>query len=121
MSGRSTAPPPAPSADPAAELLDWYDRHRRRLPWRAEPGARPDPYAVWLSEIMLQQTTVAAVQKYFRTFMSRWPDVADLVGSAIGVPVGVAVEASHPPAGYLGAAIIGGVVLLRRKWRQQQA
>src|SRR5947209_10455714 len=81
MSRRSTAAPPAPSADAAAELLGWYDRHRRRLPWRAEPGARPDPYAVWLSEIMLQQTTVAAVQKYFRAFLSRWPNVADLAAA----------------------------------------
>src|SRR5437764_686154 len=68
---------------PALELLAWYDRHRRRLPWRAEPGTRPDPYAVWLSEIMLQQTTVAAVQKYFRTFLSRWPNVADLAAAPV--------------------------------------
>jgi A/G-specific adenine glycosylase len=62
----------------AAPLLAWYDRHRRRLPWRAQPGTRADPYAVWLSEIMLQQTTVAAVQKYFSAFMARWPTVAAL-------------------------------------------
>ena len=51
-----------PSPDPAAlaaDLLAWYDRHARRLPWRAPPGKRADPYRVWLSEIMLQQTTVA--------------------------------------------------------------
>src|SRR5438270_12115859 len=83
MSRRSTAPPPASSADPAAELLGWYDRHSRRLPWRAEPGARPDPYADGLSEIMLQQTTVAAVQKYFRTFLSRWPSVAELADAPV--------------------------------------
>jgi A/G-specific adenine glycosylase len=83
MFRRSTAPPPAPSADPAAELLAWYDRHRRRLPWRAEPDRQADPYAVWLSEIMLQQTTVAAVQKYFRAFMSRWPTVADLAAAPV--------------------------------------
>lgn len=60
-------------------LLDWYDRHRRHLPWRAAPGApRPDPYAVWLSEIMLQQTTVAAVKPYFATFIANWPTVAAL-------------------------------------------
>jgi len=69
--------------DAASELLAWYDRHRRRLPWRAEPGARPDPYAVWLSEIMLQQTTVAAVQKYFHAFLARWPKVADLAEAPV--------------------------------------
>ena len=67
----------------AAQLLAWYDRHRRRLPWRAEPGTRPDPYAVWLSEIMLQQTTVAAVQKYFSAFMARWPTVTDLADAPV--------------------------------------
>ena len=69
--------------EPATALLAWYDRHRRRLPWRAEPGTRPDPYAVWLSEIMLQQTTVAAVQRYFQAFMSRWPTVSDLAAAPI--------------------------------------
>jgi A/G-specific adenine glycosylase len=63
---------------PAARLLAWYDRHARKLPWRAPPGVRPDPYAVWLSEIMLQQTTVAAVGPYFRRFLELWPDVAAL-------------------------------------------
>src|SRR5947209_3016635 len=67
----------------AAQLLAWYDRHRRRLPWRAEPGTRPDPYAVWLSEIMLQQTTVAAVQKYFSAFMARWPSIVDLADAPV--------------------------------------
>lgn len=59
-------------------LLDWYDAHRRDLAWRAGPGNRPDPYAVWLSEIMLQQTTVATVGPYFGDFMARWPDVRAL-------------------------------------------
>ncbi len=59
-------------------LLAWYDRHKRRLPWRAEGGARPDPYHVWLSEIMLQQTTVKAVGPYYARFLERWPAVADL-------------------------------------------
>ncbi|MDZ7895926.1 MAG: A/G-specific adenine glycosylase [Sphingobium sp.] len=59
----------------APALLNWYDRHRRVLPWRALPGERADPYRVWLSEIMLQQTTVAAVKPYFEKFTSRWPDV----------------------------------------------
>jgi A/G-specific adenine glycosylase len=59
-------------------LLTWYDRHRRSLPWRALPGATADPYAVWLSEIMLQQTTVRAVGPYFEKFMARWPSVTAL-------------------------------------------
>lgn len=59
-------------------LLDWYDRHRRRLPWRAAPGKASDPYRVWLSEIMLQQTTVKAVGPYFEKFVARWPDVTAL-------------------------------------------
>lgn len=66
----------------AENLLAWYDKHRRRLPWRAEPGAPPaDPYRVWLSEIMLQQTTVAAVKPYFERFTTRWPTVADLAAA----------------------------------------
>ncbi|MEX6504858.1 A/G-specific adenine glycosylase [Jiella sp. M17.18] len=65
------------------ELLHWYDHHARTLPWRVRPaeraaGVRPDPYRVWLSEIMLQQTTVAAVKSYFERFVNRWPDVAHL-------------------------------------------
>jgi len=59
----------------AADLLAWYDACARPLPWRAAPGAPADPYRVWLSEIMLQQTTVAAVVPYFEKFTSRWPDV----------------------------------------------
>jgi len=62
----------------ASDLLRWYDRHRRRLPWRAEPGETPDPYRVWLSEIMLQQTTVQAVAGYYRKFLARWPTVKHL-------------------------------------------
>jgi A/G-specific adenine glycosylase len=64
--------------DRAALLLAWYDRHRRRLPWRPPAGDRADPYRVWLSEIMLQQTTVKAVGPYFEKFVARWPDVASL-------------------------------------------
>ncbi|UYO48740.1 A/G-specific adenine glycosylase [Rhodopseudomonas palustris] len=64
-------------ARPAA-LLAWYDRHRRSLPWRAPPGTTADPYGVWLSEIMLQQTTVRAVGPYFDKFMARWPTVTAL-------------------------------------------
>ncbi|KJC41451.1 adenine glycosylase [Bradyrhizobium sp. LTSP885] len=66
------------SADRPALLLAWYDRHRRRLPWRAAPGELADPYRVWLSEIMLQQTTVKAVGPYFEKFVSRWPDATAL-------------------------------------------
>jgi A/G-specific adenine glycosylase len=62
-------------------LLEWYDRHRRRLPWRPPPGERADPYSVWLSEIMLQQTGVKTVGPYFEKFVTRWPDV-DALGRA---------------------------------------
>ena len=61
-----------------AALLVWYDAHGRDLPWRSPPGARPDPYRVWLSEIMLQQTTVATVGPYFAEFLRRWPCLEDL-------------------------------------------
>ena len=64
-------------------LLKWYDRHRRVLPWRAPPGRRADPYAVWLSEIMLQQTTVPAVKSYFEKFLTLWPRVEDLAAAPI--------------------------------------
>lgn len=72
--------------DPAGALLAWYDRHHRDLPWRVPPdafarGARPDPYRVWLSEIMLQQTTVQAVRPYFERFITLWPTVADLAAA----------------------------------------
>jgi A/G-specific adenine glycosylase len=62
----------------APRLLAWYDRHRRTLPWRAPAGQRTEPYLVWLSEIMLQQTTVATVGDYFRRFVERWPTVEAL-------------------------------------------
>jgi A/G-specific adenine glycosylase len=61
-----------------ALVLAWYDRHRRRLPWRPLPGERADPYRVWLSEIMLQQTGVKTVGPYFEKFVTRWPDVEAL-------------------------------------------
>ena len=69
--------------DEAAELLGWYDRHARDLPWRIAPGSglRPDPYRVWLSEVMLQQTTVAAVRDYFHRFTTRWPSVTALAAA----------------------------------------
>ncbi len=79
MTGSSMAAPEPPKTPPrAADLLAWYDRHRRVLPWRALPGERPDPYRVWLSEVMLQQTTIAAVKPYFERFLARFPDVAAL-------------------------------------------
>ncbi len=65
-------------------LLQWYDRHRRALPWRALPGEASDPYRVWLSEIMLQQTTVKAVGPYFEKFLARWPDVSALGAASQG-------------------------------------
>jgi A/G-specific adenine glycosylase len=69
--------------DRPALLLAWYDRHRRNLPWRANAGERPDPYRVWLSEIMLQQTTVKAVGPYFQKFIGRWPSVASLARASL--------------------------------------
>ena len=74
-------PPPI-----AVALLAWYDDHARRLPWRVGPkeraaGERPDPYRVWLSEVMLQQTTVATVASYYAPFLARWPTVADLAAA----------------------------------------
>jgi len=79
-------PGPAAEAGVAPALLAWYDRHARALPWRVGPaaraaGARPDPYRVWLSEVMLQQTTVAAVAPRFARFVARWPDVAALAAA----------------------------------------
>ena len=63
----------------ATALLRWYDAHARSLPWRSPPGAPPtDPYRVWLSEVMLQQTTVTAVIPYFEKFTKSWPNVTDL-------------------------------------------
>ncbi len=70
-------------APSAAALLGWYDRHRRRLPWRAAPGTTPDPYLVWLSEAMLQQTTVTAVIPYYQRFVSRFPDVFALAAAPL--------------------------------------
>ena len=71
------------SAGPA--LLAWYDAHARILPWRSPPGCPPpEPYRVWLSEVMLQQTTVAAVKSYFAEFTRRWPTVDDLAAAPEG-------------------------------------
>ncbi|MFO8128156.1 A/G-specific adenine glycosylase [Yoonia sp.] len=72
--------------DLSSELLAWYDVHAREMPWRVPPAERkagvlPDPYAVWMSEVMLQQTTVAAVRDYHRKFLSFWPTVRDLAAA----------------------------------------
>jgi A/G-specific adenine glycosylase len=75
---RATVLSPQPTA-----LLAWYDRHRRRLPWRAAPGERADPYRVWLSEIMLQQTTVKTVAPYYARFLERWGDVRALAAAPL--------------------------------------
>ena len=64
-------------------ILHWYDTNRRDLPWRAKPGTKPDPYRVWLSEIMLQQTTVATVSNRYARFLERWPTVADLAAASL--------------------------------------
>ena len=80
----------APMTRPdSGALLDWYDRHAREMPWRLGPadraaGVRPDPYRVWLSEVMLQQTTVAAVRAYFAAFTRRWPRVEALAAAEDG-------------------------------------
>ena len=67
----------------SADLLDWYDRHRRDLPWRARPGEAAEPYRVWLSEIMLQQTTVAAVKPFYERFLDRFPTVRALAAAPV--------------------------------------
>ena len=74
-------------------LLNWYDVHARLMPWRVSPadraaGLMPDPYRVWLSEVMLQQTTVAAVKAYFLRFVALWPTVGDLAAAADGDVMG---------------------------------
>jgi len=69
--------------DIAGELLGWYDAARRDLPWRTPPGERADPYHVWLSEMMLQQTTVKAVAPYYQAFLARWPTVADMARARV--------------------------------------
>lgn len=65
----------------SVKLLKWYDKHQRDLPWRAKAGSVAEPYHVWLSEIMLQQTTVAAVQSYFKKFLKLWPTIEALAGA----------------------------------------
>ncbi len=84
----SLKPTAEPRDDVAGRLLRWYDAHHRHLPWRVSPaelarGVRPRPYHVWLSEIMLQQTTVEAVKPYFRDFLEKWPDVRALAAAPV--------------------------------------
>ena len=74
---------PVSAADLVRTLIMWYDVHRRALPWRAPPGVRPDPYRVWISEIMLQQTTATTVAPYFDAFVSRWPTVDALAAASL--------------------------------------
>ena len=74
---------PDVARDVAPGLLDWYDREHRELPWRMAPGERADPYRVWLSEIMLQQTTVKAVIPFYDKFLLRWPDVKALAAASL--------------------------------------
>jgi A/G-specific adenine glycosylase len=78
--GKSRA---AKSFPQPTDLLAWYDRHRRALPWRALPGRHSDPYRVWLSEIMLQQTTVKAVAPYYARFLAIWPNVQVLAAAPL--------------------------------------
>jgi A/G-specific adenine glycosylase len=78
--GKSRAAPARPQA---AALLAWYDRHQRVLPWRAQPGERSDAYRVWLSETMLQQTTVKAVAPYYAKFLAKWPDLNALAAASL--------------------------------------
>ena len=82
-----TAPLPHAQKLPS-KLLAWYDRHHRELPWRVSPaaakaGKRADPYHIWLSEVMLQQTTVQAVKPYFAKFLTLWPKVTDLASAPV--------------------------------------
>jgi A/G-specific adenine glycosylase len=86
-------------ASPAGRLLAWYRAHARVLPWRARPGEAVDPYPVWLSEIMLQQTTVVTVEPYFRDFLARWPRLEDLAAAPLD-----AVLAAWAGLGYYARA-----------------
>jgi A/G-specific adenine glycosylase len=71
-----------------ARTLGWWDRHRRALAWRAAPGETPDPYRVWLSEVLLQQTTAQAATPYYRSFIAKWPRVEDLAAAPLEAVVG---------------------------------
>jgi A/G-specific adenine glycosylase len=104
-----------PPADLSVSMLAWYDRHQRVLPWRARPGETSDPYRVWLSEIMLQQTTVAAVGPYFHKFLQRWPNVRalaaapldDVLGAWAGLGYYARARNLHKCAQYVAAHFDG--------------
>jgi A/G-specific adenine glycosylase len=81
---QSGAAASAPGQGVTDAMLAWYDRERRELPWRSAPGEQADPYRVWLSEIMLQQTTVKAVLPRYPAFLRRWPDVTALARAELG-------------------------------------
>jgi A/G-specific adenine glycosylase len=83
LSGTSPARKRGGTQPRAVDVLAWYDRHRRNLPWRAKPGQTPDPYRVWLSEIMLQQTTVRAVAPYYARFLERFPGIEQLAAAEL--------------------------------------
>ncbi|MGH6932619.1 MAG: A/G-specific adenine glycosylase [Dongiaceae bacterium] len=83
MARRQSNPQGTLVGDLPRRLLAWYDRHGRDLPWRAKSGRRSDPYRVWLSEIMLQQTMVATVGPYYLDFLKRWPTVHDLAAAGL--------------------------------------
>ena len=71
-----------------ARTLRWWDRHRRALAWRAAPGEAPDPYRVWLSEVLLQQTTAHAATPYYQAFIAQWPRVEDLAAASLEAVIG---------------------------------
>jgi A/G-specific adenine glycosylase len=71
-----------------ARTLRWWDRHRRALAWRAAPGEAADPYCVWLSEVLLQQTTARAVSPYYQSFIAKWPRVEDLAAAPVEAVIG---------------------------------
>jgi A/G-specific adenine glycosylase len=77
---------PVPSAN---KLLFWYTKHRRHLPWRSAPGETPEPYHVWLSEIMLQQTVVATVIPYYAKFLAAYPEIEDLAAAPVDEVTGL--------------------------------
>ena len=75
--------PPRSSMNITGQLLRWYDSHQRILPWRAVGRETPDPYRVWLSEIMLQQTQVVTVVSYFNRFIELWPKIESLAAADV--------------------------------------
>ncbi len=87
------------TVDPVSALLDWYDKNARSLPWRARRGQKPDPYHVWLSEIMLQQTTVTTVKPYFEKFLRLFPTI-----DALAAAEDEAVMAAWAGLGYYSRA-----------------